>query len=189
RRCADHSLCAEQCRIQICTYTRRCRYLGPGGCGRKCGRLQAGKTSPGKMTGRLLCLLVVFSTLSAFGQHSEFHSFFTVLRNAAVKKDTTVLKTLIYPFRDEVEDMQAGLIKSILEGNPARNGDGAFSVGALDSLIARHLDKITPIEKELYKQLSGDPIFGKTIRGFSRKDISVMDYHDVRMILLKSEER
>lgn len=137
------------------------------------------------MKKQILCFFLAFPAFGVSTQQLEFHAFFTALRNAAADKDTTKLKTLIYPFRDKVEDMQAELIESILEGGETRNGDGAFSIRALDSLLASHLDQIGPVEKGLYRQLSGDLIFGKVIGSFSRNDVFVMDYRDVRIILLR----
>src|SRR3546814_20176312 len=95
---------------------------------------------------------------------------------------------LVYPFRDEVEDMQEAMVENILNENIDQKGDGAFSIRALDSLLAHHLDKIAPIEKELYGQLSKDRIFGEVIKSFKPEDVFVMDYQEARMILLQGKD-
>lgn len=142
-----------------------------------------------KMKNRLLCFFLTLAAFWASGQQlSKWEPFFTALRAAAESKDVPKLKTLIYPFRDQAEDMQAEMIESILNGNEARRGDGAFSIRALDSLLAKHLDKISVIDKDLYRQLSRDIIFGKVIGSFRQKDVFVMDHQDARMILLRGKK-
>ncbi len=113
--------------------------------------------------------------------------FFLTLKQAVGREDTATLKQLVYPFRDDVEDMQAGLIEQMLKGDPQQRGDGAFSTYALDTLISHHLSEIKPIPNELYAQLSGDRFFGSVISSYKQKQVWVMDFHEVRMILLETE--
>ncbi|WP_165922823.1 hypothetical protein [Anseongella ginsenosidimutans] len=136
----------------------------------------------------MIYFLLAFPAFFQGWQAPGFKGFFTELRAAAENRDVRKLETLIYPFKDKVEDMQEAMIENILHGNIGQRGDGAFSVRALDSLMANHLDKIKPIEKDLYGQLSKDIIFGKVIRSFKPKDVFVMDYRDARMILLQGKD-
>ncbi|MFS8615333.1 MAG: hypothetical protein FWJ85_00815 [Solitalea sp.] len=136
----------------------------------------------------LILLLVLPGFASAFDL-PDVRQFFADFKKAAVSRDVSALKKLIYPFRDEVEDMQAELIESILNGDESRRGDGAFSIRALDSLITKHLDKIQLIDPDLYTQLSRDRIFGPVLSRFPQQKIYVMDYRDARMILLRSDDR
>lgn len=136
----------------------------------------------------MFCFFLVFPAFWASGQQrTELRPFFSSLRAAAESKDVPNLKTLIFPFRDQVEDMQAGMIERILNGDEDSRGDGAFSMRALDSLLANHLDKISVIDKDLYRQLSRDIIFGKAIGRFRQKDVLVMDHRDARIILLQGK--
>ena len=135
-----------------------------------------------------LCVLLAFPGFSSGQGKPAFDALFSALRIAAENKDIPKLKMLVYPFRDEVEDMQEAIIENILNGNIGQKGDGAFSIRALDSLLANHLDKIAPIEKDLYGQLSKDLIFGKVIRKFKPNDVFVMDYQEARMILLEGKD-
>ena len=113
--------------------------------------------------------------------------FFLALKQAVVQRDTTALKRLVYPFRDEVEDMQAGMIENMLNGDPLQRGDGAFSMYALDSLIAHYLAEIKPVDDDLYARLATDRFFGPVIRTYQQKQVWVMDFHEVRMILLEKK--
>ncbi|MGV3762736.1 hypothetical protein [Parapedobacter sp.] len=116
-------------------------------------------------------------------------TFFVALQKAIGQQDTRALKPLVYPFKDDVEDMQAGLIENMLNGNPQQRGDGAFSVYALDTLIAHHLTEVKPITDELYAQLSNDRFFGKVIGGYRQQQVWVMDFHDVHIILLEKRRK
>ncbi|HEY9560146.1 MAG TPA: hypothetical protein VIR29_05085 [Anseongella sp.] len=140
------------------------------------------------MSSIIICLFLVLPASVRVPETPEFSVFFTELRAAAENKDIPKLKMLVYPFRDEVEDMQEAMVENILNGNIDQKGDGAFSIRALDSLLAHHLDKIAPIEKELYGQLSKDRIFGEVIKSFKPEDVFVMDYQEARMILLQGKD-
>ena len=136
----------------------------------------------------IIFLLTTLPALSIAQQHTPMiETFFLALKTAVSRQDTAALKQLVYPFRDEVEDMQAGLIELMLKGDPQQRGDGAFSSYALDTLIAQHLSEIKPIPDDLYTQLSGDRFFGTVISSYKQKHVWVMDFHEVRMILLEKD--
>lgn len=99
------------------------------------------------------------------------------------------LEQLVYPFKDDVEDMQAGLIENMLNGNPQQRGDGAFSMYALDTLVTHHLAEVKPIAGGLYAQLSNDRFFGKVIGRYRQQQVWVMDFHDVHIILLEKRRK
>jgi len=136
-------------------------------------------------------LLGVLLPAYPIGASAQFasspESFFLALRQAVNKRDTAALKRLVYPFRDEVEDMQAGMIENMLNGDPLQRGDGAFSMYALDSLIAHYLAEIKPVDDDLYARLATDRFFGPVIRTYQQKQVWVMDFHEVRMILLEKK--
>jgi len=135
-----------------------------------------------------ILLLTTLPALSIAQQHTPMvEDFFLALKNTVSRQDTATLKQLVYPFKDDVEDMQEGLIELMLKGDPQQRGDGAFSSYALDTLIAHHLSEIKPIADELYAQLSGDRFFGTVISSYKQKHVWVMDFHEVRMILLEKD--
>ncbi|MEC3879825.1 hypothetical protein [Parapedobacter sp. 10938] len=138
-------------------------------------------------------LIIVFAVVPVWStaQQTEpmVEAFFVDLKKAIEQQDTQTLKQLVYPFKDEVEDMQAGLIDNMLNGNPQQRGDGAFSMYALDALIAHHLTEVVPISDELYGQLSIDRFFGKVISGYKQQHVWVMDFHEVRLILLEKRRK
>src|SRR3546814_14241824 len=104
------------------------------------------------MSSIIIWLFLVLPASVRVPETPEFSVFFTELRAAAENKDIPKLKMLVYPFRDEVEDMQEAMVENIIKGNIEQKGNGVFSIRAQDSLMAHHLDKIAPIEKELYGQ-------------------------------------
>lgn len=110
------------------------------------------------------------------------------LRKAIERSDVVTLKKLVYPFKDSHENMQEAMIESMLNGNENRQGDGAFSMRALDSLLGHHMDKISPIDSSLYDQLSHDIFFGEVISNFDPINIFVLDHLGVHIILLKENE-
>lgn len=63
--------------------------------------------------------------------------------------------------------MQAGMIENMLDGDPLQRGDGAFSMYALDTLIAHHLAEIRPVDDDLYAQLAADRVFGSVISTYA----------------------
>lgn len=132
--------------------------------------------------------LILISAVVNAQETDAFKNYFMDFRSAVTSANVEALKTLIYPFKDEVEDMQAELIQSIATGHEAQTGDGAFSLRALDSLVKNHLDKIVPISKELYAQLGKDLIFGKTIRSIPPEEIYVFEYRDAHIILFKNKK-
>lgn len=134
------------------------------------------------------CALVL---LWSMAQQPEpmVEAYFVALQQAINQQDTPTLKQLVYPFKDDVEDMQAGLIENMLNGNPQQRGDGAFSSTALDTLIAHHLSEVVPIPDELYSQLSNDRFFGKVIGAYKQRHVWVMDFHDVHIILLEKRRK
>lgn len=117
------------------------------------------------------------------------HEFFLALKQAIHQQDTARLQQLVFPFKDDVEDMQMGIIENMLHGDPQQRGDGAFSTYALDTLIAHHLTEVKPIPNGLYTQLSGDRFFGPLLSGYKQQYIWVMDFHDVHIILLEKRSR
>src|SRR3546814_16183733 len=137
------------------------------------------------MSSIIICLFLVLPASVRVPETPEFSVFFTELRAAAENKDIPKLKMLVYPFRDEVEDMQEAMVENILNGNIDQKGDGAFSIRALDSLLAHHLDTIAPIEKALYGQLYKDRILGEVIKSLKPDDVFVMDYQEASMIMLQ----
>ena len=138
---------------------------------------------------KAVSISLIFVSVVINAQESDtFKNYFTEFRTAVTSADVATLKTLIYPFKDEVEDMQAELIQKIATGHELQKGDGAFSLKALDSLTVHHLEKIVPIQENLYVQLSKDPIFGKTIRTFLPEEIYVFEHKEAHVILFKSKE-
>lgn len=138
---------------------------------------------------KLFVITLALAPLWSTAQQSKpmVEAFFLALKNAVNRQDTATLRQLVYPFRDEVEDMQAGLIGSMLKGAPQQRGDGAFSNHALDTLIAHHLSEIKPISDNLYAQLSDDRFFGAVISSYKQKYVWVMDFYDVHIILLEKD--
>src|SRR5690606_5981652 len=134
-------------------------------------------------------LLGVLLPAYPIGASAQFasspESFFLALRQAVNKRDTAALKRLVYPFWDEVEDMQAGMIENMLDGDPLQRGDGAFSMYALDTLIAHHLAEISAVDDDLYAQLAADRVCGSVLSTYAQRQGWIMDFNEVRMIRLK----
>src|SRR5690606_33511220 len=135
-----------------------------------------------------LIILLVLPTIASAQQpgYRMVADFFRSLKDAIEQDDTTDLKRLVYPFKDEIEDMQAAMIENMRNGNPNQRGDGAFSMAALDTLITHHLSAIKPIPGDLYTQLATDRIFGPVISRYKQKHVWIMDFRNVHIILLEN---
>ncbi|HET8809475.1 MAG TPA: hypothetical protein VFM65_04335 [Flavobacteriaceae bacterium] len=136
----------------------------------------------------LITMMLLWTIFSNAQESNDFEVFFNKFKSAVIAADVPKLKTLIYPFKDEVEDMQAGLIEKIAHGNKFQTGDGAFSLRALDSLIAHHLDKIHLIEKETFQQLARNPIFGKVVRSVGKKHIYTFEHKNTFIVFFKTKK-
>src|SRR3546814_11144596 len=104
------------------------------------------------MSSIIICLFLVLPASVRVPETPEFSVFFTELRAAAENKDIPKLKMLVYPFRDEVEDMQEAMVENIINGNIDQKGDGAFSIRAHTPFLDHHMANTTTIEKKLKEQ-------------------------------------